>query len=87
MKTATLDELRTDAEFRKAAESILVTERGEPIGLFFPLDAPEKLPMEVKRQLFDELAEELTTERERRGISEDEIIRDFAEFRQRRRGR
>lgn len=87
MKTATLDELRSDAELRKAAESILVTERGEPIGLFLPLDAPEKLPMEVKRELFDELAEELTAERERRGISEDDILRDFLEFRQRRRGR
>jgi hypothetical protein len=47
-----------------------------------------KLPkdaMEVCRKTFLELAEKIGKELDRRGISEDEIERDFVEFKKRRR--
>jgi hypothetical protein len=41
--------------------------------------------MEVRRRAYLELSEKIGKELDRRGISEDEIERDFIEFKKRRR--
>lgn len=86
VKTATLDELRA-TDLSKEKGPILVEEQGRTLAVVYSLAEPETLPLDVKRQLFVEFATELGDQLDRKGISEDEILRDFAEFRKRRRGR
>lgn len=86
MKTATLEDLQT-TDLLKEKGPILVEEHGQTVGVLYSLAEPESLPMDVKRQLFVEFATRLGDELDARGVTEDEILRDFAEFRERRRGR
>jgi hypothetical protein len=87
MKTATLDELKQGGELLKHSEPILLTEEGQTVAVVYSLAEPEKLPMDVRREVFLEFSSWLGRELDARGISEEEILRDFAEFRKRRRGR
>ena len=53
----------------------------------YPLNDPKKLPMGVRRRLFFELSAEIARELDAKGITEDEILDDFEEFKKRRRRR
>ncbi len=84
-------EFHSVREFRDKATSILrstepvfITRRGKLAGVYMPV-AEGKLPLDLKRQLFGVLAEQIRQEREEKGVSEAEILDDFTSWRKERR--
>src|SRR5208282_2644132 len=82
MRISTVREFRDNASaMLRAKDPILVTRRGKLAGIFFP--RPEAtLPVELKREMFGILSAEVARQIRRRGLSEDEILADFASWRQ-----
>jgi len=86
VKTTTIREFRSNiAKLIDSDESVLVTKHGKPAAVLYPLHDPSKVPMEVRRKLFLALAGDIAKQLDAKGISEEEIDRDFAEFKKRRR--
>ncbi len=81
MKISTVREFRDHASgMLRSKDPILVTRRGKLAGIFFP--QPETtLPVELKREMFGILSAEVARQVRRRGMSEDEILADFASWR------
>ena len=80
MKVVTVRGFRDGAsEIYGSDDVVLVTRDGEPAGFYIPLDQPD-LPVEIKRDLFVQLGEIVRAEREVAGVTEDEILADFAEW-------
>jgi len=81
MRISTVREFRDNASgMLRAKDPILVTRRGRLAGIFFPL--PETtLPVELKREMFGILSAEVGRQIRRRGLSEQEILADFAAWR------
>jgi PHD/YefM family antitoxin component YafN of YafNO toxin-antitoxin module len=84
-------EFHTVREFRDKATSILrstepvfITRRGKLAGVYMPV-ADGELPLDLKRQLFGVLAEQIRQEREEKGASETEILDDFTTWQKERR--
>lgn len=61
----------------RSEDVILVTRDGAPAGFFLPWDTPD-LPVEVRREVFLRLSERLGTKLETKGVSEQEVLDDFA---------
>ena len=88
MKTTTIREFRGNiAKLIDSDESVLVTKHGKPAAIMYPLRDPAKIPMEIRRKLFLSLAADIGKQLDAKGVSEEEIERDFAEFKKRRRRR
>jgi prevent-host-death family protein len=86
VKTTTIREFRSNiASLIESDESVLVTKHGKPAAVVYPLRDPSKLPLEVRRKLYLALTEDIAKQLDAKGISEEEIERDFAEFKKRRR--
>ena len=85
MKISTVREFRDNATgLLRSEDPILVTRRGRLAGVFFP--RPETtLPIELKRELFSVLADEVRRQIKKRGLVEDEIVADFESWRKCRR--
>ena len=81
MKISTVREFRDNAtSLLRSKDPILVTRRGRLAGVFFP--RPETtLPIELKRELFTVLAQEVKQQIKRRGLAEKEILADFESWR------
>lgn len=84
-------EFHTVREFRDKATTILrstepvfITRRGKLAGVYMPV-ADGELPLDLKRQLFGVLAEQIRQEREAKGVSETEILDDFTTWQKERR--
>jgi hypothetical protein len=73
---------RASAMFR-SEDVILVTRDGGPAGFYLPWDTPE-LPIEVRREVFLRLSEQIGTALDTQGASEQEVLDDFAASRRRR---
>ncbi len=71
------------SEMFRSEDVILVTRDGAPAGFFLPWDTPD-LPVEVRREVFLRLSEQLGAELETKAVSEQEVLDDFAAFRRRR---
>jgi len=88
MKTTTIRKFREEvSQLLQGKEPIMVTRHGKPAGVLYPLTDPQNVPMEVRRQLFLEFSQRLARELDARGITEEDIQRDFAESKKRRRRR
>jgi len=88
MKTTTVRQFRSQfCELLQGKEAVLVTRRGKPAAVVYPLNDPQKLPMEVRRNLYLELSAEIARDLDARGITEEEILRDFEGFKKSRRRR
>lgn len=78
MKVVTVRDFRDKAsEMFRSDEVILVTRDGKPAGFFLPWNAPE-LPDGVRREVFLRLTDQIAAEREARGVTEEEVLDDFA---------
>lgn len=87
VKVVTVRGLRDRAsEMFRSDDVVLVTRDGKPAGFYISWDQPD-LPVELKRDLFVQLGEIVRAEREAAGVTEDEILADFAEWRAARRRR
>ena len=67
----------------RSDDVILVTRGGRPAGFFLPWNVPE-LPADVRREVFFGLTEQIAAEREAQGVSEEDVLEDFAAERGRR---
>ncbi|MEA2336133.1 MAG: Antitoxin Phd YefM, type toxin-antitoxin system [Thermoanaerobaculia bacterium] len=86
VKTTTIREFRSNvAKLIDSDESVLVTKHGKPAAVLYPLRDPSKIPLEVRRKLFLALATDIGRQLDAKGVSDEEIDRDFAEFKKRRR--
>jgi hypothetical protein len=78
MKVVTVRDFRDHAtEMFRSEDVILVTRDGAPAGFFLPWDTPE-LPVEVRREVFLRLSEQIGAHLEDKGVSESEVLGDFA---------
>jgi len=83
MKVVTVRDFRDHAtEMFRSDDVILVTREGTPAGFFLPWDTPE-LPVEVRREVFLRLSEQVGEQLADEGISEAEVLDDFAASRRR----
>lgn len=84
MKVVTVRDFRDRAsEMFRSEDVILVTRDGAPAGFFLPWETPE-LPVEVRREVFQRLSEQVGAQLEADGVSEQEVLDDFAADRRRR---
>jgi hypothetical protein len=67
----------------RSDDVILVTREGRPAGFFLPWQAPQ-LPDDVRSEVFLRLTEQIAAQRDARGVSEEEVLADFAAERRRR---
>lgn len=88
MKTAPLRDFNTRiAELVDDDEPVLLTRDGKAAAVLYPLRDPKKLPLELRRQLFLELTDDIAKQLEAQGVTEEDIEREFAASRHRRGGR
>jgi len=88
MKTRTVQEFRGEIGTLLAGEeSVLLTRRGEPAGIVYPLTNPAKLPTDVRRVLFSEISSKIGAELDAKGVTEEVLQRGFEEHRRERRRR
>jgi hypothetical protein len=84
MQVVTVRDFRDHAtEMFRSDDVILVTRDGAPAGFFLPWDTPE-LPVEVRREVFLRLSEQIGVKLDANGVSEQEVLDDFAASRGRR---
>jgi hypothetical protein len=84
MKVVTVRAFRDRAsEMFRSDDVILITRDGKPAGFFLPWDAPE-LPDDLRREVFLRLTAEIAAQRAARGVTEEEVLSDFAAARRRR---
>jgi hypothetical protein len=85
MRISTVRDFRDKATvLLRSKTPILVTRRGRLAGVFFPW--PEgTLPLELKREVFGVLSEQVRREVKKAGLTEDEILADFESWRKTRR--
>lgn len=84
MRVVTVRDFRDRAsEMFRSEDVILVTREGRPAGFFLPWEAPE-LPEDVRREVFLRLTDQIAAQREARGVTEEEVLSDFAASRRRR---
>ena len=78
MRVVSVRDFRDRAsEMFRSDDVILVTRGGRPAGFFLPWNAPE-LPADVRREVFLRLTEQIAARREARGVTEEEVLSDFA---------
>ena len=86
MKVAGVRELRANsAALFGSGEPVLVTRHGKVSGVYVPLDEPDRLPDDLRRELAMVLGRHLTKVLERKGVTERDIAEDFHAYRKRRR--
>ena len=84
MKVVSVRDFRDRAsEMFRSEDVILVTRDGAPAGFYLPWDTPE-LPIEVRREVFLRLSEQIGTTLDAQGASEQEVLDDYAAGRRRR---
>ncbi len=87
MKTATVRQFRDRAtSLFKQEEPVIVTRHGKIVGFYLPA-LGEALPLEIKRDLFSTLTDEIRATMKSRGLTEDAILADFEKARKTRRRR
>ena len=86
MKVTGIRELRTrTAVWLGSGEPVLVTKHGKVFGVYVPLDEPDRLPDELRRELTGGVGKYLAKALELKGVSERDVKEDFRAYRRRRR--
>jgi prevent-host-death family protein len=86
MKTATIRDFRSRiAELLDSDEPVLITRHGKGAAVVYPLNAPEKLPIEIRRKLFLDMTADIARQLRTDGVTDHEIERDFDAYQKRRR--
>jgi antitoxin (DNA-binding transcriptional repressor) of toxin-antitoxin stability system len=86
MKVTGIRELRAKTRVLfGSGEPVLITKHGKVSGVYVPLDEPDRLPDDLRRELAGVLGKHLARALERKGVTEREIKEDFHAYRRRRR--
>lgn len=85
MTTISVDELgKRAAELLADDEAVMVTRDGDYVAVLYPIRNPNDIPMEVRRKRFMELTAQIGALIPPE-VTDEDIERDFAEFKKRRR--
>ena len=85
MKTTSIRDFRSRiAELIDGDEPVLVTKHGKNAALVYPLRDPAKLPLEIRRKLFLDMTADIAEQLGAKGVTDEEIERDFSAHRKRR---
>lgn len=88
MKIAGVRELRADIRgVLSAGEPVLVTRHGRVSGVYVPLDEPDRIPDDLRKDIVRVLGEHLSRQLDAAGVREEVVLKDFHAHRRRRRGR
>lgn len=88
LRTASVRELRSHvSEMIEGPQTVLVTKHGKATAMVFPLSNPKEIPLELRRQLYLALSAKIAQVLDAKGISEEEVLRDFEDAKKRRRRR
>jgi len=86
MEVTGIRELRTrTAVLLGSGEPVLVTKHGKVSGVYVPLDDPDRLPDDLRRELTGVVGKHLAKALERKGVAERDVKEDFRAYRRRRR--
>jgi hypothetical protein len=86
MKVAGIREIRAQAAaLLGGTEPVIVTRHGKISGLYLPLEEPDRIPEDLRRDLILALGSHLSALLERQGSTEEEIQEDFRAYRRNRR--
>lgn len=87
MRLVSVREFRDRAtQLLRQKEPILVTRDGRPAGFFIPWEQPH-IQDDIRKTVLEALAEGLRRQREQQGLTEEEVMDDFAASRKARRRR
>ena len=85
MRISTVREFRDQVTgLLRSKDPILVTRRGRVAGIFFPCPG-QSIPLELKREMFAMLSGAVARQVKKKGLTEKEILADFARWRKERR--
>jgi len=88
MKMVGIREIREkSAAYLSGSEPFLVTKHGKISGVYIPLESPDRLPDDWRREIGKILGLHFAKLLESKGISDRDIREDFRAFRARRRRR
>lgn len=88
MKVTGIRELRAQSSALLGGdEPLIVTKHGKISGIYLPLEEPDKIPSDLRRELAAILGRHLGKLLARQKITEGKISKDFNAYRRRRRGR
>lgn len=88
MKMAGIREVRAKcAGYLGGAEPFLVTKHGKVSGVYIPLESPDQLPDDWRREIGKSLSYHFARLLELKGITDRDIQEDFRAFRSHRRRR
>lgn len=88
MKIAGIRELRADMKgVFSAGEPVLVTRHGKVSGVYLPLEDPDRIPDDLRKELVQVLGEHLSQLLDAAGVREEDVLEDFEAHRRRRRRR
>jgi hypothetical protein len=88
MRVAGVREIRGNlATLFGGREPVLVTKHGKLSGLYLPLDDPDRIPTDLRREMATVLGRYLDSALKARGVTEETIQEDFNAHRRSRRGR
>jgi PHD/YefM family antitoxin component YafN of YafNO toxin-antitoxin module len=86
MRVAGIRELRAhSAVLMGGREPVVVTRHGKISGLYLPLDEPDRLPDDLRRELSSVLGRHLAKLLKKRGVSDRDLAADFRAHRRSRR--
>jgi antitoxin (DNA-binding transcriptional repressor) of toxin-antitoxin stability system len=86
MKVTGIRKLRTrTAVLLGSGEPVLVTKHGKVSGVYVPLDEPDRLPSDLRRELTGVVGKHLAKALQRKGVTERDVKEDFRAYRRRRR--
>jgi hypothetical protein len=81
MRIASVKEFKDQVtEFLKGRDPVMVLRHGKLAGILFPHVA-ETIPLEFKKELFKTVTDRLKRSLRDKGVTEEEVLQDFARFR------
>jgi antitoxin (DNA-binding transcriptional repressor) of toxin-antitoxin stability system len=88
MKIAGVREFRADIKgVLSAGEPVLITRHGRVSGVYVPMDEPDRIPDDLRKDIVRVLGEHLSRQLDAAGVREKDVLEDFHAHRRRRRGR
>ena len=86
MKTTSIRDFRSRiSELIDSDEPVLVTRHGKNAAVLYPLSDPKKIPLEIRRKLFRDITASIAKELDAKGVTDQDIERDFVAAKKRRR--
>ena len=88
MKVASVREFRNQAtRLMRERELVFVTRHGKVTSILLPLKDPAAIPIELRRELLEQVGRAIGSHLKAKGVTERRVLRDFEAFKKRRRRR